>query len=254
VISDAPFVMMSFVVGVLVGLTSMGGAALMTPFLILVVGVRPMMAVGTDLVYGAVTKIVGAWMHWRQDTVDLGVVLRMACGSVPAGVGGVLLVRHLHDAGMDPDQYLRRMIGVVLVVVAVLLLIRTFYKLPTSSGKFLERHRTLMVVVWGAVVGFAVGLTSVGSGSLIAPFLVMLFPTQPAKVVGTDVFHAAVLVTATAFLYGQAGHVNWQLVPLLLAGSIPGVLIGSYLAPRLPVRTLRVALSVLLFTTGLKLV
>ncbi len=253
-ISDAAFVLMSFLVGVLVGLTSMGGAALMTPFLILVVGVRPMMAVGTDLAYGAVTKIVGAWMHWRQHTVDLRVVLRMACGSVPAGMLGVLLVRYLHQAGLDPDQYLRRMIGVVLLVVAVLLLIRTFYKLPETPGKMLERHRTLLIVVWGAVVGFAVGLTSVGSGSLIAPFLIMLFPAEPAKVVGTDVFHAAVLVTATAFLYGQSGHVDWQLVPLLLAGSIPGVLVGSYLAPRLPVRTLRVALSVLLFTTGVKLV
>jgi uncharacterized membrane protein YfcA len=115
-------------------------------------------------------------------------------------------------------------------------------------------HAKTLTVIWGAIVGFAVGLTSVGSGSLIAPFLLMLYPNAPARVVGTDVFHAALLVTATAALHIQAGNVEWRLIPLLLAGAIPGVLLGSYLAPRLPARTLRVGLSVVLFTTGIKLV
>ncbi len=247
--------LMSFLVGLLVGLTSMGGAALMTPFLILIVGVRPVLAVGTDLVYGSLTKMMGAWMHWRQNTVDIRTVLRLACGSLPGGALGVLLVHQMHHSGVNPDQYLRRAIGLVLVIVALILLVRTLQSrtAQTPSG-FITRHEKVLTVFWGAVVGFAVGLTSVGSGSLLAPFLMILFPGAPARVVGTDVFHAALLVTTTALFYSQAGHVDWGLVPVLLAGSVPGVLLGSYLAPRLPARTLRLGLSLVLLATGVKLV
>lgn len=245
---------MSFLVGTLVGLTSMGGAALMTPFLILGVGVRPVVAVGTDLAYGAVTKIAGALMHWRQGTVDFKVGLRLAYGSVPGGALGVYLVRNLQLSGHDVDQYLRRAIGLVLVCVAATLLLRAFSKMPHMPGELLRRHEAAFTIGWGALVGMAVGLTSVGSGSLIAPFLLMLFPTAPARVVGTDVFNAAILVTSTAFFHSQSGHVDWHMVPILLAGSLPGVLLGSYLVPRLPAKTLRVGLSVVLLATGIKLV
>jgi uncharacterized membrane protein YfcA len=251
--TDAAVVAMSFLVGLLVGLTSMGGAALMTPFLILIVGVRPLIAVGTDLAYGAITKFTGAWMHWHQRTVDLRVALYLACGSLPGGTIGFLVIRELRREAIDADQYLRRAIGVVLMTVAVLLFIRNFVKIPEIPGSF-RRYENVTIVVWGLLVGFAVGMTSVGSGSLIAPFLLALYPSVPARVVGTDVFHAALLVCVTALLHVQAGRVEWHLMPMLLAGSIPGVLIGSYLAPRLPSRTLRVGLSLVLLTTGAKLV
>lgn len=253
--TDVALWLMSFMVGTLIGVTSMGGAALMTPFLILIVGVRPILAVGTDLAYSAVTKIVGAWMHWRQNTVDLRTALYMGCGSIPGGTIGVLAITQLRHQGADVDQWLRRAIGVVLVIVAVVLLFRTLYvKGPQTTPRLLERHKTMATIAWGAMVGFAVGLTSVGSGSLIVPFLIMLYPAMPARMVGTDVFHAALLVSATALLHMQAQHVEWRLLPILLAGSIPGVLLGSYLAPRLPVRTMRVGLSLVLLTTGVKLV
>lgn len=250
---DAAIVAMSFLVGTLVGLTSMGGAALMTPFLILAVGVRPVLAVGTDLVYGAISKSAGAYMHWRQGGVDLRVVKYLALGSVPGGAVGFLLVQQLHQNGVDVDYYLRRAIGGVLVVVATLILVRSFTKVPSAPVRVLHYEKPL-TIAWGALVGLAVGLTSVGSGSLIAPFLLALHPAVPARVVGTDVFHAWILVSAAALMHLQAGHVQWRLMPLLLAGSIPGVLLGSYLAPRLPARTLRVGLSLVLFATGVKLV
>jgi len=247
--------LLSFAVGVLVGLTSMGGAAVVTPFLILFVGLRPVLAIGTDLVYSAFTKLAGAWMHWRQGTVDMHMVLRLALGSVPGGVAGVLLIHWLRTSGMDPDPYLRRAIGVVLLLVASVLLYRALWRNSALNRLNLSsRHHGRIAVVWGAVVGFAVGLTSVGSGSLIAPFLLLAYPTAPARVVGTDVFHAAVLVSATAFLHANVGHVEWKMIPLLLTGSIPGVLLGSYIAPRLPVRSLRLGLSAVLFVTGAKLV
>lgn len=251
----AGLLLMSFLVGMLVGLTSMGGAALMTPFLILVLGVRPVLAVGTDLAYGALTKIAGAWMHWKQGTVDLAVCFRMALGSIPGGIAGVLVIARLHSAGVDIDRWLRHALGFTLLLVALLVVAKAMgYEIPQRHTAWILRHRETSTVVWGAFIGFAVGLTSVGSGSLIAPFLLIIMPGSTARIIGTDVFHAAMLVTATALVHQQAGNVDWNLVPTLLCGSIPGVLIGSYLAPRLPERALRLGLAALLFATGWKLV
>lgn len=246
---------MSFGVGILVGLTSMGGAALMTPLLLLLGGMKPIVAVGTDLAYGAVTKIIGAVMHYKQKTVDVTVALWMACGSIPGGTLGFLTITYLHTHGFDADKAVKRSIGIVLVIGAVVMVARTLRnKKEEKENEFLKAHRRSSVIVWGFIIGFAVGLTSVGSGSLIAPFLMLLFPNNPARVVGTDVFHAALLVSATAALHSQAGHVEWSMVPIMLAGSIPGVLLGSYLAPRMPTRPLRIGLGGVLFATGYQLV
>jgi uncharacterized membrane protein YfcA len=250
-----PLVLMSFLVGILIGLTSMGGAALMAPFLILIVGVRPVTAVGTDLVYGAVTKIIGAWVHWKQGTVDLPVVRKLATGSVPGGLLGALLVILLPRFTHDAQRFEQRAIGFLLVLVAIILLVRMFKGAPaaTPSAKrmrFLEDQGT---VIWGAVVGFCVGLTSVGSGSLLAPFLLMLYPSKTAKIVGTDVFHAAVLVSVTGIAHAASGGVEWDLIPTLLAGSIPGVLLGSRLAIYVPARPLRTGLAAVLLLTGFRM-
>jgi len=251
--------LMSLGVGTLVGLTSMGGAALMTPLLMMFGGMKPVVAVGTDLAYGAVTKIVGACMHWKQKTVDLRVALFLACGSIPGGGCGFLMIQYLHTHGLNADQIVKRALGIVLVITAVIMIVRTLRqaKQPSQPGRvsaFILSHRKFAIIAWGAVIGFAVGLTSVGSGSLIAPFLMVLFPYDSARVVGTDVFHAAILVSVTAALHGNAGHVDWHMVPIMLAGSIPGVLIGSYLAPRLPSRPLRVGIGSVLLATGYQLV
>ena len=247
-----PLLLMSFAVGILIGITSMGGAALMAPFLILVLGVRPVTAVGTDLVYGAITKIVGAWVHLRQGTVDLAAVRRLAMGSVPGGLMGSLAVVLLPHYTHNAEHYVRTAIGVLLIAVAVILLARILVRLPEGpagppGGRFLYERGT---VIWGWVVGFCVGATSVGSGSLMAPFLMLLYPSKTSKVVGTDVFHAAILVSVTGLVHGISGGVEWNLVPVLLAGSIPGVLAGSRLAPLVPARPLRIGLAAVLLWTG----
>lgn len=247
--------LMSFFIGILVGLTSMGGAALMTPFLILILGVRPVLAVGTDLVYGALTKLTGAWMHWRQGSVNLKIVRQLALGSIPGGILGVSAISYIHHLGIPVDDYVKRAIGVVLVTASTLMLVRTliprvFLPLPIE---WLLRHVKGATIVWGGMVGFAVGLTSVGSGSLIAPFLMLMYSEKVSRVVGTDVFHAAILVIVTAVFYVGRGQVEWPLVPMLLAGSVPGVMVGSYLAPRVPTRALRLSLGFLLFATGIKM-
>lgn len=252
---DGALVAAGLLVGLLIGLTGMGGGAIMTPFLISVVGVSPVLAVGTDLIYSAVTKIVGAWLHVRQGTVDLGLVKRLALGSIPGGLLAVALIRLLPGAGMDADLAVRRALGAVLLLVAVVMLCRIFV---TGERALPERWRAALegrgTVIAGAIVGALVGFTSVGSGALLVPFLICVFPLSPARVVGTDVFHAAILVTVTGLAHAHGGTVDWSLAGTLLAGSIPGISIGTWIAPRAPVRILRAGLASLLLITGWSLI
>lgn len=251
---DVALVAAGFLVGLLVGLTGMGGGAVMTPFLISVVGIGPVVAVGTDLIYSAATKIVGAWLHTRQQTVDFALVKRLAMGSVPAGLAAVAAISFLPAVGVDADLAVKRALGAVLILVAVVILCRLF---AARERAVPERWRAALegrgTIVAGAVVGALVGFTSVGSGALLVPFLICVYPLSPAKVVGTDVFHAAILVSVTGLAHAQGGAVDWALAVTLLAGSIPGVTLGTWMAPRAPVRVLRAGLASLLLITGLSL-
>ena len=243
-----------FAVGILIGLTGIGGGAIMTPFLILVLGTRPLVAVGTDLVYGAVTKIAGAWLHWRQGTVDTRLSLRLAAASVPAGVLAVLALQTLPESTHEADAAVQRALGIVLVIVAILMVIRLRGDVSVTLPERWQRHlQGTGTYVVGGLVGALVGFTSVGSGSLLVPFLISVYPMTTARIVGTDVFHAALLVSATAaaHIYGDA--VDWALAASLLIGSVPGVILGSWMAPKVPSRALRAALAVLLLLTGVKM-
>jgi uncharacterized membrane protein YfcA len=243
-----------FAVGVLIGLTGMGGGALMTPFLILVLGTRPVVAVGTDLVYGAVTKLVGGYLHWRQGTVDIRLALRLAAASVPAGLLAVLVLRLFPDAARADDA-VRQALGLALVAVALLLLARLRGALPLPlPGRWRRLLQGSGTYAAGALVGALVGFTSVGSGSLLVPFLVSVFPLAAAHVVGTDVFHAAILVTATAAAHAHIGTVDGPLAASLLVGSVPGVALGTWMTTRLPSRVVRAGLAALLLVTGVTLI
>lgn len=251
---DPGLVAAGFLVGVLIGLTGMGGGAVMTPFLISVLGVGPVVAVGTDLIYSAATKIVGAWLHLRQGTVDFALVKRLAMGSVPAGLAAVAAIGLLPAAGVDADQAVRRALGAVLVLVAIVMMCRLF---AGHERTLSERWRAPLegrgTIAAGIIVGALVGFTSVGSGALLVPFLICVYPLSPARVVGTDVFHAAILVSATGLAHAQGGAVDWLLAVTLLMGSIPGVTLGTWIAPRAPARALRAGLASLLLLTGFSL-
>src|SRR4051794_33183850 len=252
---DPLIVLFGLGVGILVGTTGIGGGSLMTPILILLFGFKPTTAIGTDLAYGAVTKTVGGFRHWRQKTVDFGLSTWMAFGSVPAAVVGVYVLHILEDKlGSGFDNTLLIAVAAALLLTGIVILARLL--LP-SGGKGerhttpLERRHKVAAVTLGASVGFVLGITSAGSGSLIAVGLIMLFRLTPQRVVGTDVFHAAILLWAAAIAHVVAGNVDFALAGTILIGSVPGVWVGSGLIMRLPVGVMRATLAVVLIGAGL---
>jgi uncharacterized membrane protein YfcA len=230
----------------------------MTPLLILVFGIKPVTAVGTDLAYGAVTKTVGGIKHLRQGTVDMPLSLWMGAGSVPAAVGGVYVLEAIQRAyGTDFDNLLITALAVTLLFCGIMTLARALF-LERIRGR--ERDSVEMgtsekvrAVVLGVIVGFVLGVTSAGSGALIAVGLIMAFRLVPQRVVGTDVFHAALLLWAAALAHIVAGNVDFALAGTILIGSIPGVWLGSHLSVRIPVATLRTVLALVLIGSGLGL-
>lgn len=239
-------------VGVLIGMTGIGGGSLMTPLLILVFGVKPVTAVGTDLAYGAITKTVGGWRHLRQGTVDMSLSLWMAVGSVPAAIGGVYVLELIERAyGDDFDSILIVALAATLLFTGAVtlgraLLVKGLHDKERNTVEMTRRNK-IQAVVLGVSVGFVLGVTSAGSGALIAVGLILMFRLIPSRVVGTDVFHAAILLWAAAAAHIVAGNVDFALAGNILIGSIPGVWIGSNL-------TLRVGNSVLRRTLGLVLI
>jgi uncharacterized protein len=244
-------------VGVLVGMTGIGGGSLMTPMLILVFGVTPVTAIGTDLAYAAVTKTVGGYKHWRQRTVDVRLSSWMALGSVPAAIGGVYVLSLLEDwAGRDFEDLLISILAVALLVTGAATLVRAFLKRMHERERetvALERRHKIAAVVLGVCVGFVLGVTSAGSGALIAVGLILLFRLIPTRVVGTDVFHAAILLWAAGLAHLIAGNVDLALVGTILLGSVPGVWLGSHWSVRVEPAVLRTTLAVVLIGAGLAL-
>lgn len=250
--------LLGFVVGFLVGLTGIGGGSLMTPLLILVGGVRPFVAVGTDLAYAAITKAVGAAVHCRQRTVDYTIAWHLAIGSIPAALAGVAFIVWVKGGTENGalDRFIARAVAVALILVASNLLLQPFQRRDPEGVKgrpSLKRQKTLTVLA-GAAIGLLVGLTSVGSGALIAAALVVLYPHLPlSRIVGTDVFHAAFLVAAAGLAHFGLGSVDVGLLGQLLIGSLPGVWWGSRLAVTVPDKALRPILATLLLGAAYKL-
>src|ERR687897_3414118 len=243
------------IVGMLVGLTGMGGGVLMTPLLVLGLGMPATAAIGTDLAYSSITKLAGTWQHWRQGTVDMRVVSALAIGSIPATLVAVATLFYLHSVNATVvDAVLERFIGVMLVVAATLMLQKLWRNTRGTAeppSEHLVTYPTGRLMAIGAFGGFLVGLTSIGSGSLIIALLVITVSLTPEKLVGTDVAHAFLLVGAAALAHlFVLNDVDVVLAGKLLVGSIPGVLIGSRLTVWVPRRPLQAGLVVLLLTTA----
>lgn len=234
------------VVGSLVGLSGMGGAALMAPILIFL-GFRPLAVVGTDLAYSVVTKLVGSAHHLRYGVVDFATVRTLAYGSLPGSVIGMLILKTIGTGGID--AFIGRALGYALVLVAATMLFRVLF--PKVRGAPLPNWALSIV---GFVVGILVSITSVGSGSLIVAVLAMTSTLSPRAIVGTDIVHAFLLVAVATLGHWQAGSIDVALSLNLLSGAVPGVLIGSRLSGRLSENVLRPTLAVVLLATGLRMV
>jgi uncharacterized protein len=253
---DPAIVLFGLGIGVLVGMTGMGGGSLMTPLLILIFGIQPTTAIGTDIFYSAVTKTVGGWRHFRMKTVNLELVKWLALGSVPAAVSGVALVSILQSRiGEDRlDSLVYAVLGGTLLMVGIITLARALIlrTLIDERDRFeVERRHKVAAVVIGATTGFVIGITSAGSGTVIAILLIAVYRLAPKKVVGTDVFHAAILLWAAGIAHWVGGNVDFVLAANILIGSVPGVVIGAALSDRAPQGFIRTALGVVLIGSGI---
>ncbi|MCI3919568.1 sulfite exporter TauE/SafE family protein [Paenibacillus sp. TRM 82003] len=252
---EVGIVIMGFLVGALVGLTGVGGAALLTPVLMLI-GISPSVAIATDLFYNSVTKLFGSIQHIRQKTVNLGLVKYLAIGSVPSAIGAVLLVLAYPPLAEHQDAIMKHALGVVLIVVALATILKQFFdKLGSNRWQELPlANKRGMTILIGVVLGFIVGLTSIGSGSLFALAMIYLYRMKSAELVGTDILHAFILVTAAGAIHAFFGNINYLLACNLLIGSVPGVVLGSRLSAKVPGKPLRTFMAVLILISGLKLI
>jgi uncharacterized membrane protein YfcA len=243
-------------VGLLVGMTGMGGGSLMTPMLVLVFGFKPTVAIGTDIVHGAIFKSFGAVRHRQLGTVNLSLTLWMLAGSAPMSLAGVFLATWLkHTYGDGWENAAKQVLGATLLVCGIGFLLKAILHRNVAATDFkLARSDKARAVAIGVVGGFIVGLTSVGSGTFFGLTMMLLFPLSAAQIVGTDIVHAAALLWVAGFGHIVAGNVDFGAMGWLLIGSIPGVLIGSQFTVRAGERFLRVALALVLFLSGIKLI
>jgi hypothetical protein len=246
-------IVVGFIVGILIGLSGVGGGVLLLPVLIFGLRVPPIMAVGSDALFNFFTKIPASLLHLKRGTVRRKVVVALALGSVPGSIGGVNLLMHIrHVYGDGVNHFIKSAVGVLLIIIPALLLLqrrieeRIANRAPTMKG-------FAGMVLIGAIAGLLVGMTSVGSGSIIMMLLLLFYSFPPKVNVGTDIVHAVIMTGVTGALHLHFHNVDPKLVVSLLIGSIPGGLVGSHLATRVPMLWLRRILCFLLLVTGARM-
>ncbi len=249
-----------FGVGLLVGLTGVGGGALMTPILVLLFGVAPATAVGTDLWFAAITKMAGGVVHSRAGTVDWQVLRRLALGSLPASIA-TLLFMHWSGIGKHGNAALLNALGIVILLTALSMIFKKQFhafgrELRLRLPAQFKQAQPALTVLAGAILGVLVSMTSIGAGALGAVMLLYLYPLRmtPGKLVGTDIVHAIPLTIVAGFGHLLMGNVNWSLLLSLLVGSVPGILLGSLLHTRSPELLLRGVIATVLVLVGVKMV
>jgi len=242
-----------FIVGTLIGMTGLGGGVLLLPLLIFGLKVPPILAVGSDALFNFITKIGSSWVHFRRGTVRRRVVLALAAGSVPGSVMGVSYLAHLRTVyGTGVNTFITSAVGLLLVCVPTLLLLQRRIEEHVANRPPTMKSFAGMSAI-GLVAGFLVGMTSVGSGSIIMMLLLLFYSFPPKVMVGTDILHAVILTGVTSAMHWRIGNIDFRLVATLLIGSIPGGLLGSYLSTRVPVPWLRRILCAVLLMTGARM-
>ena len=259
---DFAFIFAGFFVGLVVGLTGVGGGSLMTPLLIFLFGVKPHLAIGTDLLFAAFTKMGGSVSLARSRLIDWRIVGTMACGSIPAALVTLFFLDRMGPANPAVQQVMTTTLGIALLLTAL----ATLYKAVAGKGAprdiapdALDRATTpshpAFPVLFGAVIGTLVTLTSVGAGAIGVLVLMLLYPALPLRrIVGADIAHAVPLTLVAGLGHASIGSVDWLLLAKLLAGSLPGIWLGARLVTKTPDRVIRGLLSLLLAYAGTKLI
>ena len=254
---DWLYAMAGFGVGLLVGMTGVGGGSLMTPVLILLFGIHPATAVGTDLLYAAATKTGGTIVHGFTGSIDWRVVGRLAMGSVPMTVVTLFVLSRVNLAGGPAEHFISLVLSAALLATAVALVFRTslvdYYS--RRIGELSARRTAVLTVVTGGTLGVLVSISSVGAGALGVTALILLYPGLPtARIVGSDIAHAVPLTLAAGIGHWIMGSIDGHILGSLLVGSIPGIVVGSYAAVRVPDVALRFTLAAILAIVGGRLV
>ncbi len=250
---DPLYSLSGFAVGALVGMTGVGGGSLMTPLLILLFGVHPATAVGTDLLYAAATKTVGSVVHGFARSIDWCVVRRLATGSVPATIVTLAVLSHVNLSGDAARNLITLVLSVALFATAFVLVFGgTIVSAYRARVVELNSQRTgVNTALVGMVLGVLVSISSVGAGAIGVIALIMLYPQLPmARIVGSDIAHAVPLTLIAGTGHWMMGSVDWHIMGSLLAGSLPGIFVGSYFAIRIPERALRLVLAATLFVVA----
>ena len=252
----APLILSGFLVGGLVGLTGVGGGSLMTPLLVLIFGIHPITAVGTDLLYAAVTKTGGTLVHHRRGTIDWQITRRLATGSIPAAIITVIVLYELGVRGGASPRLITILLACMLIVTAICVLAHRKLRMMTSVRPSKPDQRCVAICTIGAgiILGVLVTLSSVGAGAIGMTALVLLYPGTPiAKLVGSDIAHAVPLTLVAGIGHWLLGSVNWFLLLSLLLGSLPGIYLGSHFAASVPDAILRPLLAATLLLVGVRM-
>jgi uncharacterized protein len=254
---DPLFALSGFFVGLLIGQTGMGGGSLMTPLLILLFGVHPATAVGTDLLYASATKTAGTLVHGFNRTVNWHIVGRLAAGSVPATALTLLLISRFDITGSAAAGIISSVLGVMLLLTALSLIFRRQF-LAFAGHRLMTvapHHTSVLTTLTGIVLGVLVTISSVGAGALGVTVLLLLYPRLPmVSIVGSDIAHAVPLTLVAGIGHWFLGSVDWPLLTSLLTGSVPGIIVGSYVSAHVPDAVLRPILAVTLMVVGGRLV
>jgi uncharacterized membrane protein YfcA len=251
------YVVSGLFVGALVGFTGVGGGSLMTPLLVLLFGIHPATAVGTDLLYAGVTKITGSAVHGVNNAIDWRVARRLASGSIPGAALALWTLAHIGSESNGASATITTTLGIALMLTALALIFRR--RLLKAVASFFdqrtEQEIAVMTVALGVVLGVLVSISSVGAGAIGVTALLMLYPRMPTvRIVGTDIAHAVPLTLLAGAGHWWLGSIDWALLVSLLCGSIPGIAIGSHFASRVPERVLRPLLAGTLAVVGGRLV
>jgi uncharacterized protein len=247
-------VLMGLLVGTLVGMTGVGGAALLTPILVFW-GINPTIAIGTDFAYNTITKLFGAMQHIRQKTVNFQLVKYLAIGSLPAAITANLVFYSFLSEYYN-EKFIILLLGLVLITVSVITLLQMIF-IPNPANRWKTKplsDKRFFTIMAGMIIGAIVGITSIGSGSLFALLILCFYSVRSSEVVGTDITHAFFLVLVSGLLMARMGHIDYLLAGNLLCGSIPGAIIGSKLSKKIPQNVMKIIIVVIILVSGLALV